>query len=88
MHDVLDRFPESLLACRTRAGMTQAQLAGKSGITQKTISRWERGETSPSLKHLYVLSDALDCSVWELVEPVNQHRAVKYALHLAVELSF
>ncbi len=34
---------------RKRAGLTQAELAGRAGTTQSGIARWESGRTSPSL---------------------------------------
>lgn len=35
---------------RLRAGLTQAQLAERSGTAQPGIARWESGRTSPSLE--------------------------------------
>ena len=32
-----------IAACRKRANLTQLQLADKLGITDKAISKWERG---------------------------------------------
>ena len=34
---------------RLRHGLTQASLGGVLGVSQRTISRWERGEDQPSL---------------------------------------
>lgn len=35
---------------RQRHGMSQALLAAAMGVSQRTVSRWERGEDSPSLR--------------------------------------
>lgn len=35
-----------------RGDMTQGDVAGKIGITQPQLGRWERGESHPSVKHL------------------------------------
>jgi transcriptional regulator with XRE-family HTH domain len=35
--------------CRLRNGMSQASIAAKLGVSQRTVSRWERGEDNPSL---------------------------------------
>ena len=35
---------------RLRHGLTQARLAGVFGVSQRTVSRWERGEDRPSLE--------------------------------------
>lgn len=40
---------------RTRHGLTQGRMAAVMGVSQRTISRWERGDDTPSLewqKHL------------------------------------
>jgi DNA-binding transcriptional regulator YiaG len=40
--------PAQRRAIRQAAGASQADLAGALGVTQETVSRWERGERSPS----------------------------------------
>ena len=37
---------------RKRAGLTQAELARRLGLTQPQLSRWERGKVEPSLETL------------------------------------
>lgn len=44
---------------RRSAGLTQAQLAAKTGITQAEISRIEQGRYSPRLTTLYTLAREL-----------------------------
>lgn len=41
---------EKLKNARKAAGMTQSELAEKLEVYQKDISRWERGERTPSLE--------------------------------------
>jgi predicted nucleotidyltransferase/DNA-binding XRE family transcriptional regulator len=43
---------------RRRAGLTQAELAGRAGITQSVISAYESGRRQPSVPVLYSLVDA------------------------------
>lgn len=48
---------------RSRAGMSQAQLAAKIGRTQATLSLWESGRRTPSITDLVALGRALDIEV-------------------------
>ena len=49
----------SLIAARMAAGMTQKDLAEKSGIRQSNISRIENGSCVPTLTTLQALARAL-----------------------------
>ena len=42
-----------LIAARTRAGLTQAELAKRMGTTQSAVARMESGRRLPSLKTLH-----------------------------------
>jgi len=53
------RLGEQVVQARSEAGLTQEELAAKSGIRQETISRIERGNASPSLRTLEALASAL-----------------------------
>ena len=48
---------------RSRAKMTQAELAAKMGVTQGVVSRLESGEHSPKLETLNKAAKALGCRV-------------------------
>lgn len=52
-----------VIALRERAGLTQAELAARTGISQADISRIERGSTSPTTRTLHRIADALDAEV-------------------------
>lgn len=45
---------------RKRRGLTQAQLAGELGITDKAVSKWERGIGSPDISVINRLADILN----------------------------
>ncbi|RQU43472.1 XRE family transcriptional regulator [Burkholderia cenocepacia] len=53
---------------RRARGLTQAKLAEMIDLEQEAISRWERGARMPTLHRLQQLSDALDCSVDQLLQ--------------------
>ena len=52
-----------LIALREQHGLTQAELAERSGIDQGDISRIERGATSPTARTLQRIADALDADL-------------------------
>jgi transcriptional regulator with XRE-family HTH domain len=54
---------------RTEAGLTQEQLADRSGFSQQYISDLERGKSNPTVVTLYELATALGVGVVELVRP-------------------
>ena len=59
--------------CRKKVNLTQMQLAEKLGITDKAISKWERGITMPDTSIMLALCDILGISVNELLsgEKIN-----------------
>ena len=56
-----------ILNCRKEKGLTQEQLAEKLGVTSKSISRWENGNTMPDYSLLKDLCSELDISVNDLL---------------------
>jgi transcriptional regulator with XRE-family HTH domain len=61
-------FGERLTAARIRAGLTQAELGEKIGMSQRGIANWEiRTNSSPNPEQLAKLSTVLDITVEELV---------------------
>ena len=59
--------------CRKKENLTQMQLAKKLGITDKAISKWERGVAMPDTSIMLELCDILCISVNELLsgEKIN-----------------
>lgn len=51
---------EKMTAYRKRAGLTQAELAEKLNYSDKSISKWERGDGMPDLLVLCKLADLYD----------------------------
>ena len=54
---------------RRARGMTQEQLAEKSGFSQQYISGLENGRRNPTVVTLFEIARALDATPVELVEP-------------------
>ncbi len=53
--------------CRKKVNLTQMQLAEKLGITDKAISKWERGVAMPDSSIMLELCDILNISVNDLL---------------------
>ena len=53
--------------CRKKANLTQVQLADRLGITDKAVSKWERGVAMPDTSIMLDLCDILHISVNELL---------------------
>lgn len=53
---------------RIALGMTQKQLAEVIGTTQAMIARWEAAKHAPNGTTLMKLSNALNCTIDELME--------------------
>ena len=60
-------FGQQLLRHRTAAGLTQARVAEKSGLSASYISLVERGRANPTLDTMAVLAGAVGAEVWALV---------------------
>ena len=54
---------------RRERGLTQEQLAERSGLSQQYISGLERGLRNPTVVTLYELAVAMDASPDELIAP-------------------
>ena len=57
--------------CRKRKNLTQMQLAEQLGITDKAVSKWERGIAMPDSSIMLMLCDILGISVNELLSGEN-----------------
>lgn len=58
---------QALRTIRTRAGLTQEQLAAASGATFGTINRLENGHIEPTLSTVQKIADALQVAPTELL---------------------
>ena len=53
---------------REKAGMTQAKLSERSGISQEHISRIENGKFTPNLSTIASIANALNLTLNELLK--------------------
>ena len=73
MEELLRELKEAktmtLKVARIKSGMTQKQASAASGIAENTISLWERGIHSPTLKGLKRLCDVYGVDVGDIILP-------------------
>ena len=77
--------------CRKTKNLTQMQLAEKLGITDKAISKWERGIAMPDSSTMLELCDILGINVNELlsgekISMENNQKNEQLLLDMAKEL--
>lgn len=63
-----DKIGEFIALKRKEKNLTQRDLAKRIGVTDKAVSRWERGIGCPDVSILEILSKELDVSVLELLK--------------------
>ncbi len=75
--------------CRKKVNLTQMQLAEKLGITDKAISKWERGLAMPDSSIMLELCDILGISVNELLsgEKINMENSNQKNEQLLLDMS-
>ena len=73
----------AISALRRKAGLTQAELAEKLGISYQAVSSWERGATMPDIGKLMDLARALnttaDCILAGNESPQTQEKQARPA---------
>jgi predicted transcriptional regulator len=70
MSDEFDVARE-LIAARSRAGLTQGQVAARMGTTQSVIARLESGRRAPSLRTVQRYAHALGCRAMVRIEAMH-----------------
>lgn len=80
------KFGLFLQAQRKALGLTQSQLAERLHVTDKAVSRWERGVGLPDINLLEPLAQALGISLTELIrsEKLDDNTLTKDAADAAV----
>ena len=75
--------------CRKKVNLTQLQLADKLGITDKAVSKWERGITMPDTSIMLELCDILGISVNELLsgEKINMENSAQKNEQLLMDMA-
>jgi putative transcriptional regulator len=67
------RVTNSIRAVREDAGLTQAELAGRVGVTRQTLIAIEQGRYSPSLELAFQISRVFDRPIDDLFQYPEDH---------------
>lgn len=86
MEDTKSIVAKNITELRLLHNMTQMELAEKLNYSDKTISKWERGESSPDIGVLVEIAKLFDITLDYLVRAENVEEAV--IEHKAKEVSF
>lgn len=62
-----EKIGKFIAICRKECNLTQEQVAEKLGVSNKTVSRWENGNSFPDVSLLQPLCELLNISVNELL---------------------
>ena len=71
MEDIKSRVAKNITELRIQNNMTQLELAEKLNYSDKTISKWERADSSPDISVLVELADLFGVSLDYLVRSEN-----------------
>ncbi len=63
---------EKLREARVSAGLTQAEVASKTGVSQNSIGRYENGQAMPTFSSLLKLAEAYATPPWGLIADGNE----------------
>lgn len=73
MNNVKETLPQNLIRLRTEHGLTQSKLAEKLNYTDKSVSKWERGEAIPPVDVLKDIADLYGVSLDFLVSNTDEN---------------
>lgn len=69
MNDINLIVSQNLVKLRKKSNLTQAQLAEKLNYSDKSISKWEKGESIPSVSVLMQIADFYKVKIQDIVYP-------------------
>ena len=88
----MNTMGELIAARRKELGMTQKELAAKMNVTDKAVSKWERGIAFPDIHSIPQLAEVLNLSVVELMDaqdgPKAEEAPMKETFKATIDLIF
>ncbi len=81
-------FAQTIYRVRKERKMTQKQVAEIVGVTNRTISKWEKGETVPDLETVKRLCKDLSISPSAIIKSERKFKDYKYAITYNIKKVF
>ena len=72
---------------RIKANLTQRELANMLGVTDKAVSKWERGNGCPDVSILESLSNVLDVSILEILNGKRMENISLFDADMGIKVS-
>lgn len=70
--EAADVIGKNVVSLRTKAGMTQQELAAKCSIAQARVSEIERGHANPTVETLEIIASALGVEITKFFRGIKQ----------------
>ena len=86
MDDLKYTTASNIINLRQKAGMTQSELAGLINYSDKSVSKWERGESLPDVYILSQIAELYGVSVSALIGEIQPPRESKPHYHMFILL--
>ena len=80
MKEIETTIASNIIELRTRAGMTQLELAEKLNYSDKSVSKWERAEALPDVIVLRNIADIFGVTVDYLVRPHDPDEKISISI--------
>lgn len=74
---------ERILEMRSKAGLTQQEMADRLSVTRQAVSRWENGETAPGIDTLRLIAETFGVSVNKILDLPENNRCESCGMPLA-----
>lgn len=79
------KMGELIRDARKEKGLTQKDIAEKLGITDRAVSKWERGICAPDIAYIEELAEMLDLTVAELIAGERMEQAPAEEVESAIK---
>lgn len=86
MDDIKKIIANNIIELRAEAGMKQAELAEKINYSDKSVSKWERGESLPDVYILSQIAELYGVSVSALIGEIQPPKESKPHYHMFILL--